>query len=525
MLTGTGQNNQVIPNDLDDIYYRALSSRDSRFDGRFFTGVKTTGVYCRPICPAPTPKLENIRFYASSSGAEADGFRPCKRCRPDASPGTPAWSGTSATVSLALKLINDGFLDEHNVTELGDAVGVGERQLRRLFTEHLGAPPLAVALTRRLDFARKLIDETKLSMTDIAFASGFESIRRFNDAIRKRFQYSPSVLRENSKKQEAKTNGKNHTTLLLPFRPPLDWTSLLAYLKDKQTRGVEVLENNKYWRSIRLETIGSKGTNREITGFLSVTPARKKNHLELKLYLDDTTQLMTIVQRVRRIFDLEADPLSIMSHLGKDPALAPIIPEFPGLRITGGWDNGEIAIRTIIGQHVSIQAANTITARLVQRCGTPVLSSPVPGITHLFPTAKAIAEADLSNLGIPTKRAEAISTLAEKLASGEINLEQVTNPAELKKHLLALPGIGKWTVEYMSMRALKEPDAFPATDLGLKRELEDMKDLPLENYTEGKRPDTWQPWRAYAAMYLWKRYSRNVLNNAKAKKKGAKNAG
>lgn len=470
-----------------EIFYEAMLSRDGRFDGRFFVGVKTTGVYCRPICPAPKPKFENVRFYYTAAGAETHGFRPCKRCRPDASPGTPAWSGTSATVSRALHSINDGFLDSHGVEELGDALGIGDRQLRRLFKTHLGASPHAVALTRRLDFARKLIDETNLPMTETAFASGFESIRRFNDAVKKRFGENPSDLRESARKSRRGSVGKNGITLKLPFRPPLDWYSLLRYLKGRQTAGIEVIENEKYCRSIR----GGKSH-----GIIIVTRSETGDNLELTFQIDDTVGLMDIVRRVRRIFDLEADPMCIESHLMKDPKLLPIVSASPGLRIPGGWDNFEIAVRAVIGQQISIQAANTITARLVERCGTPIEDSPVLGITHLFPLPSDIVSNELAGIGLPGKRVETLLVLSSRVANGEIRLDGVVHPDPVKDRLMEIPGIGRWTAEYIAMRGLREPDAFPASDLALKRMIKDMS----------LHPETWSPWRAYAAMHLWNQY-------------------
>jgi AraC family transcriptional regulator of adaptative response / DNA-3-methyladenine glycosylase II len=476
----------MIIEEYREIFYQAMLSRDHRFDGRFFVGVKTTGVYCRPICPAPKPKFENVVFYPSAAGAETGGFRPCKRCRPDASPGTPVWSGTSATVSQALQLIDNGFLDDHNVSELGEVLGVGDRQLRRLFKAHLGASPNAVALTRRLDFARKLIDETDLSMTDTAFSSGFESIRRFNDAVKKRFGDSPSDLRRAARKLPVNNGDKNSMTLHLPFRPPLDWQALLSYLETRQITGVEKIENNVYYRSIR------RGDNH---GIISVRHTEKARHLELTLHIEDTAGLMDVVRRVRRIFDLGADPMCITNHLKKDPGLSPAVTSFPGLRIPGGWDNFEIAVRTVIGQQISIQAANTITRRLVQRFGAPMENASVPGITHLFPTPRDLASADLTVIGLPGKRAETLSTLASKAAAGEIVLEGIVHPEPVKRRLMQIPGIGQWTTEYIAMRALREPDAFPASDLAIKRRLREMG--------AANRTDIWRPWRAYAAMYIW----------------------
>lgn len=472
----------------NEMFYRAMVSRDHRFDGRFFVGVKTTGVYCRPICPAPKPKFQNVQFYPSAAGAECAGFRPCKRCRPDASPGTPVWSGVSDTVSQALQMIDEGFLDENSVRDLGRELGITDRQLRRLFNDHLGASPHAVALTRRLDFARKLIDETTLSMTDVAFASGFESIRRFNDAVKNRFGENPSILREAARQSPGSFDSKNRLVLQLPFRPPLDWPWLLSYLDGRQISGVEAIGENRYCRSIRI------GTN---TGFLTVTPSRKKTHLELTIQIDNTVGLMAVVQRVRRIFDLGADPLIIHRHLQKDPALAPVIQAFPGIRVPGGWDGFETAVRTIIGQQVSIKGANTIMGRLVERCGTKLDAQLIPGITHIFPTPQEIVNADLSGIGMPGKRAATIVVLAKKVASGEIVFDGPVHPETVKRQLMELPGIGAWTAEYIGMRVLREPDAFPGSDLALKRRVAEL----------GSDPENWRPWRSYAAVYLWKSYS------------------
>jgi AraC family transcriptional regulator, regulatory protein of adaptative response / DNA-3-methyladenine glycosylase II len=487
-----------------DVFYQAMLSRDSRFDGLFFVGVTSTGIYCRSICPAPKPKFKNVRFYSSSAGAESAGFRPCKRCRPDASAGTPIWSGASKTVSRALELIGNGYLDEHNVAELGAGLDISDRQLRRLFKTYLGASPNAIALTRRLDFARKLIDETQLSMTDIAFNSGFESIRRFNDAVKKRFSHSPSDLRELAKNLNSHNNNKNKITLRLPFRPPLNWHIMLNYFKGRQIQGVEVIDDNSYSRSIRFK--GNSGNGKRIVhqGILSVTLPAQGSFLELTLHVHSVIDLMKIVYRVRRIFDLEADPIFIADNLKRDPALNSLVTDLPGLRVPGGWSHFEIAVRTIIGQQVSISGANTVTARIVQRFGEAVDASFVPGITHFFPTASRLANADLSGIGMPGKRMETIKTLSSKVASGEIDLEQVGNAEAIKVQLMKLPGIGDWTTQYIAMRALREPDAFPASDLALKRELKEMSLTATEKNI--KRPEIWRPWRAYAAMYLWKKY-------------------
>jgi len=474
----------------DEILYQAMLSRDRRFDGRFFVGVRTTGIYCRPICPAPKPMFKNVQFYTTAAGAETGGFRPCKRCRPDSAPGTPIWHGASAHVSRALQLIDNGFLDDHNVTGLGDVLGITDRQLRRLFTIHLGASPHVIALTRRLDFARKLIDQTALPMTEVAFASGFESIRRFNDAVRKRFGQNPSVLREALKKKpdtkHAESGLRNTLRLFLPYRPPLDFAGLLTYLQGRLIKGVEVIDGRCYRRSIR-----SSGNH---FGFISVSES--DGNLELLIQLDETSGLMEMVNKVRRIFDLGADPMFIAAHLRQDGAFAEIVEQFPGLRVPGGWDNFELAVRTIIGQQVSIPGANTIMQRLVQRTGERLPENACSGITHLFPTPAVLADADLDGLGLPGKRIDTLKILASKVAAGEFSLEGMLDVDAVKSNLLKIPGIGQWTTEYIAMRALREPDAFPASDLALKREVGHI----------GGNPELWRPWRAYAAIYLWKMY-------------------
>ncbi len=485
-----------------EIYYEAMLSRDPRFDGLFFAGVTSTGVYCRPICPAPKPQFKNVVFYSSSAGAEKDGFRPCKRCRPDASPGAPSWPGTSTVVARALKFINDGFLESYRVQDLSNNLGVSDRHLRRLFMMHLGASPQAVLLTRRLDFARKLIDETTAAMTEVAFASGFESIRRFNDAIKKRFRQSPSELRKEAGKNPHRHHHPNSITIKLQFRPPFDWPALLQFLKIRQIGGVEVVEDNRYCRSILF--------NKKNPGFFSVTrPDPAAAFLELTLHTPFTAKLMLIVERVRRIFDLGADPLFITQHLKKDAALAAVIDAQPGLRIPGSWDNFEIAVRAVIGQQVSIQAANTIMSRMVRKYGTALNDSPYPGITHLFPAAETLADADLTGIGLPGKRAATVRILARQAASREVILDGFVQPEIVKESLMKIPGIGAWTTQYIAMRALREPDAFPDTDLAIARELQAMKqEDEITAAEEVNRPEIWRPWRAYAAMYLWRKYAR-----------------
>lgn len=475
------------------VYYQAMLNRDRRFDGRFYAAVTTTGVYCRPICPAPKPKFEHVHFYPSAAGAERDGFRPCRRCRPETSPGTPVWAGTATAVNRALRLIALGMSDEEGLAALAGKVGLGERQLRRLFLKHLGAPPLAIALTRRLDFARRLIDQTRLPMSEVAFAAGFSSIRRFNDAIKRRFGRPPGELRQ------AAGTGPGEAAvpsiiLRLPYRPPLDWAAVLRYLRARAIPGVETADETGYARTIDLA-----GTR----GWLAVRPSSLDGELELRLQVTGTAGLLIVVERIRQLFDLDADPLLIAACLGRDQALAPLAAAFPGLRVPGAWDGFELAVRTIIGQQVSVTGATTIAGRLAARFGQP-LPGPLPaGLSRLFPPPAVLAGADLAGLGMPGIRARAIQNLAQRVVSGTLALDGTRPASETMDCLRAIPGIGPWTCQYLALRALREPDAFPGTDLGLRRSLAGLNPPGPSPPDLASRAESWRPWRAYAAMLLW----------------------
>jgi AraC family transcriptional regulator of adaptative response / DNA-3-methyladenine glycosylase II len=475
-----------------DRCYRALRSRDARFDGRFFTGVKTTGVYCRPICPARTPKRENVLFYACAAAAEDAGFRPCLRCRPEASPGTPAWSGTSATVARALRHIEAGALDRAGVAELAARLGIGERHLRRLFLDHLGASPVSVAQSRRLLFAKKLINETSLSMTRIAYDSGFGSLRRFNAAVKSSYGVSPSALRR-GKRSDSDTH---EIALRLPYRPPFDWRQMIGFLAPRAIVGVESVDRETYRRSVRFG---------DDCGVVTVT-APQADWLLLRVPSALSPYLVHIVARMRRVFDLGADPSVIGAALATDPELRARVRRCPGLRVPGAWQGFETAVRAIVGQQVSVKGATTILGRIVARYGSPMTPDVVDGShgapTRTFPSAEALAQADLTGLGMPSVRAAAIGTLAAAVADGRLSLEEPVGLEETIDHLRALPGIGRWTAEYIAMRASGEPDAFPAGDLGLRRALEGTGGRPSERELRA-RSAAWRPWRAYAAMYLW----------------------
>ena len=477
--------------DLDaSACYRALTTRDARFDGRFFVCVRTTGVYCRPVCPAPTPKLRNVVFLPCAAAAEAAGFRPCRRCRPETSPGAPAWNGTAAVVSRALRLIADGALDEAESEALAARLGLGERQLRRLFVQHLGASPAAVARARRVHFAKRLVDETELSMTEIALCAGFRSIRQFNHAIRETFGRSPSELRRRRSSHRRAGNGR--LVLRLAYRPPLEWRPLLEFFRRRAIPGVEAVEGETYRRTIECD---------DTAATIEITPVEGAPRLELGIDRGAVSGLIRIVERVRRMFDLNADPLHIAAAFGGDPVLGTRVGARPGLRVPGAWNGFELAVRAVLGQQVTVRAATTLAGRLVARFGRPI-DNPGRGLTHLFPRPQALAGADLGSIGLTAARAETIRGLARAVASGDLRLEAPLGLAEVVARLAALPGIGEWTAQYIAMRACGEPDAFPAADLGLRRSLANGNGMPSARALAGLS-EAWRPWRSYAAIHLW----------------------
>ncbi len=471
--------------------YEAIQSRDRRFDGRFFTAIVTTGVYCRPGCPARTPKPENILFFACAAAAEAAGFRPCMRCRPESSPGTPTWLAAAETVSRALRWIAEGVLDHGGrIDELAARLGLSARQLRRLFAEHLGASPVEFASARRTHFARRLIDETDLPMAETAFASGFESIRQFNHAMRETFQQTPTELR---RRRRPPPPGDRYLVLRLPYRPPLAWGAMIEFLRARATPGVEAVDHNTYRRTVE---VGGRA------GVLELMPAAGEHYLTLRLNIESHEGLIQVVERARRIFDLGADPLAIDERLAASPVLTRAVAATPGLRVPGVWDSFELAVRAILGQQITVQGATTLSGRLVRRFGTPVSLGDDPALTHLFPSPAVLAHADLTTIGLPRARAEAIRGLAAAVAAGELVLDAPQGLDEAMPRLRALPGIGEWSAHYIAMRALREPDAFPATDLGLRRAVAG-DGAPVSDVVLRRMAEAWRPWRAYAAMYLW----------------------
>jgi len=474
-----------------DVCYRALATRDPRFDGRLFVGITTTGVYCRPICPARSAKAENCRFFPSAAAAQSAGFRPCLRCRPEISPDAAAWRGTSNTVSRALSLIAEGGFDgEASVGALSARLGVGERQLRRLFDQHLGASPIAVAQTRRILFAKQLIQDTNLPMSAVADASGFGSVRRFNDAFHNLYGRAPRELRV---RRGAVHNSA--VTVKLGYRQPYDWDAMISFLGARAVEGVELAEPNRYARTIEID--GKFGS-------ISVSPGRA--HLNATIHFPNVHALLGVVARLRRLFDLDANVEAIGAHLSSDASLAPLVAKRPGLRAPGGWDGFELAVRAVLGQQVSVTAARKLAGKLVART-SPALSPDTTGnerLTAIFPVAACMAKADLSTLGMPRARIAALQALARAAAADPSLLDPIGTYEEAVQRLLALPGFGPWTAQYWALRALRDSDAFPAADVALLRS-------PAVAH-QGKRPtpkalleraEAWRPWRAYAAQHLW----------------------
>lgn len=464
---------------------RARLARDPRFDGKFFIGVLTTRIYCRPICPARACKEENVCYFPTAAAAAEAGFRPCLRCRPECSAGTRAGGGTSNTVSRALRLIGESGLEDGGVETLADHLGVGSRHLRRLFLKHLGATPTAVAQTRRLHFAKKLIDETSLPMTQVSVAAGFGCVRRFNAAIRSTYHRTPTQIRGLARQTAAQP--ENQYLFRLRYRPPFDWKGMLAFLAARATPGIEIVEDGSYRRTISLN--GAKG-------FFEVSLDEASYSLAVRVQFGDPGSLFYIIERIRAMFDLNADWPAIVKSLRSDPILAERIESGPGLRVAGCWNGFELATRAILGQQVSVKGATTLAGRMVAAFGQPFAAG--SSLTHLFPSAEVLADANVASIGLPRARAETIRALARAVCERQISFERIVDTGAFLERLCEIPGIGKWTAQYVAMRALGEPDAFPPGDLGLARALALGSARELE-----PRAEAWRPWRSYAAMYLW----------------------
>ncbi|MDB6139867.1 MAG: adenosine deaminase [Verrucomicrobiaceae bacterium] len=474
-----------MPAELEDeSRHRALRSRDARFDGVFFTGVTSTGIYCRPVCPTRTPKAENCRFFPSASSAEQAGFRPCLRCRPELAPKARK-PGLVGTLMHRLQVSGDMTA---GVAELVAMSGFSERHLRRQFLLECGMPPVAVLQTRRLLFAKQLLQDTSLPVTDVAYSAGFRSLRRFNALFRERYGLAPTAIRMKGAAVD------DTVSLRLDYRPPLHWPSMLAYLRYRLTPGMDMIQNGHYLRTV---TIGSH------TGWLRLGPGDRPNTLKATVPMSLAPVLGEILARVRMVCDLDAHPQEIDAVLGADPVLGPYIEGRPGLRVPGAWSPFELASRTVLGQQVSVAGANTLMGRLALRFGQHIVT-PWPELCLVSAPAEAVAAAsvdEVAKIGMPGKRAEALRGIAQAIASGGITLLPGDDVPGTILRLKALPGIGEWTAQYLAMRALRHPDAFPAGDLGLRKALA-TDHMPSERETLG-RVEAWRPWRSYAALHLW----------------------
>ncbi len=468
---------------------QARLTRDARFDGLFFTAVKTTGIYCRPVCPAPTPKPQNITYYASAAAAAAAGFRPCLRCRPEAAPGSPLHRAGSELVGGALRLIEQGALDGQSVADLAARIGVGARHLRRLFDQELGASPLDVAATRRLLFAKQLLSETSLPITEIAGAAGYASLRRFNSAFVSSYKKPPRDFRR------GRSIGQTDDAieLRLPYRAPYDFSGLLAFHARRTIPGVEVADEHGYRRSVVIDGAPA---------WISVTSISGDAALRLSVHGVRPLQLGRLVSRVRRMFDVDADPATIMRTLQRDPRLRPLAKRWPGQRLPGAWDGFELGVRAVLGQQISVAAARTLAARIVDRFGTVHEASAAAGLGGLFPTAESLAGAPLESIGLTRVRAATIRGLAQACVDGRIDFSAQQTLDQTVQRLCALSGIGAWTAHYIAMRAHSHPDAFPAGDLVLRKIAGDG--TPISERAMESIAEAWRPWRAYAVMMLWR---------------------
>ncbi|MEU0221862.1 AlkA N-terminal domain-containing protein [Streptomyces sp. NPDC006265] len=468
---------------------RAVRSKDARFDGWFFTAVLTTGIYCRPSCPVVPPKPANMVFHPSAAACQQAGFRACKRCRPDTSPGSPEWNRRADLVARAVRLIADGVVDREGVPGLAGRLGYSTRQVERQLLAELGAGPLALARSQRAQTARLLIETTVLPMAQIAFAAGFASIRTFNDTVREVFALAPSELRARAPRgQGASTPGV--LSLRLPFRAPLNPDNLFGHLAATAVPGVEEWRDGSYRRTLRLP-YGH--------GIVALTP--NPDHIACRLTLSDLRDLTVAISRCRRLLDLDADPVAIDDQLRTDPVLAPLVDKAPGRRVPRTVDETEFAVRAVLGQQVSTVAARTHAARLVTAYGEPV-EDPEGGLTHLFPAPEALAALDPESLAMPRTRRTTFTTLVRRLADGDLRLGVESDWPQTRAQLLALPGFGPWTADVIAMRALGDPDAFLPTDLGIRRAARELG-LPSTPAALTARAAAWRPWRAYAVQYLW----------------------
>jgi AraC family transcriptional regulator of adaptative response / DNA-3-methyladenine glycosylase II len=472
-----------------DRFWHAIEAADPRFDGWVFCGVKTTGIYCRPSCPARTPKRENVCFFASAAAAQAAGFRACKRCRPDATPGSPDWDLRADLVGRAMRLIGDGVVDREGVRGLASRLGYTERHIHRRLVAVAGAGPLALARAQRAQTARVLLETSSMPITGVAFAAGFQSVRQFNATIQEIFAVTPSALRMRAQRSGA-SQDTGALALRLPYRSPLDAHGLIAFLGLRAVPGIEEVCDGAYRRSMRLP---------HGAGTVELRPG--EGYMHARYWLQDVRDLGAAMQRSRALLDLDSDPHAVSETLGNDPLLGALVRDAPGRRVPGHVDAHELAVRAVLGQQVSIRGAATLAGRLVADCGEP-LEHPLGGVTHVFPSVAALAALGSERLGMPRARWRALHGIVTALASGELVLDAGAARDQARRLMLALPGIGPWTSEYIAMRALRDPDAFLPSDLGVRHALQRLgHDGRAAAATAAA--ERWRPYRAYAVQYLW----------------------
>ena len=480
--------------------YRALLARDLRFDGLFFVGVTSTGIYCRPICPVKPPREVNCRFYNSAQEAEHAGFRPCLRCRPELAPGNAPVDNVQRIAHLVVQRIEEGGSDETNALEaIAGEFELSPRQIRRIILKELGVPPIQLILTRRLLLAKQLLTETTLPVTEIAFASGFSSLRRFNDAFSTRYGMPPTRLRKKAVEDASTINGSSTSTLQLSYRPPYDWPGILAFLKARELKGVEWVTDSFYARTVHFA---------DHKGWIKVTQSKLKNALLLEFTHTLAPVLPAVLNRARDLFDLNARPEIISSHLGRDKVLAPLVKANPGMRVPGAFSGFEMGLRAILGQQVTVKSATTVAGRLVASLGEPMVT-PIPELNRLTPDPAKVARATidkLAKLGIVSARCRSILALAQAQVSGKLSLDDRNHhsPETTIERLAELPGIGEWTANYIAMRALRWPDAFPKGDIAVRNNLGNITTKQAEAMSQA-----WRPWRSYAVLHIWKNASQH----------------
>ncbi len=494
-MTTTEQPQRLDARLDDESCYRAVKSRDRRFDGVFYTAVHTTGIYCRPSCPARTPAYRNVSFHPTAAAAQAAGFRACKRCLPDATPGSPDWDVAADAAGRAMRLIADGVVDREGVEGLAGRVGYTSRHLTRLLKAQLGAGPLALARAKRAQTARTLVETTELPLSDVAFASGFSSIRQFNETVREVYALSPTELR--GRRRVAAHTVTGQLELRLAVRTPYAGGALLGFLAHHLVPGVETAGPDWYARTLDLPH--GPGTVR--LSFPQSEQPGETAFVTAAFTLTDLRDTAAAVERARRLVDADCDPVSVGDHFAGDPLVGRLARATPGLRVPGQVDGDETAVRTVIGQQVSVVGASTVTGRLVAAYGRPVETG-IPGLTHLFPDAATLAAVDPETLPMPRARGRALVGLATSLASGEVALDRGPDRDDVRRRLLALPGIGPWTADYVAMRALGHPDVFLPTDLGVRQVLVRLGHDPADD-TPWRDGGSWSPWRSYALMHLW----------------------